>query len=310
MDISVVIPLYNKADYIVRAIESVVQQTYTVREIIVVDDGSTDEGASRVQKLGYANVNVIRQSNHGVSHARNTGVDLASSEFIAFLDADDYWYPDFIQSIKELHSIYPGANLLCTGYEFGTSKGNKLAINSYFKTPHGVISDYFQACCNEDLPITASSVCLNKASLVDIGLFPEGLNLGEDQVVWAKMACAGSIAYMAKSCVVYDLKASGTDQFRIDYIEPSPHLYMFEELKQKQMVPTSLRDSLNYLQHLTVMSSVKSNLIHGRRRQAWKLLTSHPMLQWDLYRVFAFGMLLLTPSMNTWLFDRVKSRRA
>ncbi|CAH9052844.1 hypothetical protein PSECIP111951_00700 [Pseudoalteromonas holothuriae] len=310
MDISVVIPLYNKASYVVRAIESVMQQTVPVKEVIVVDDGSCDGSADIVEALDYKNLVIHRQSNQGVSCARNVGVSLASSEFVAFLDADDFWQQNFIESICCLHQLYPAAKLLCTGYEFGTLDGNRNAVNSKLDAAHGLIKDYFQACCNEDLPITASSVCLDKHCLISMGGFPESLTLGEDQVVWASIACKWPIAYMQNSCVVYDLQASESASERIDYQSPSPHLMTFEQLELQGAVPEKMLKSLHYLQHLTVMSSIKSNLIHGRKRQAAKLLFTHPMLRWDLYRLSAVLLLLLPVSLNVWLLKKAKSRRA
>ncbi|BBN80400.1 fucosyltransferase [Pseudoalteromonas sp. A25] len=309
MNISVVIPLFNKAEHVVRAVESVLQQTVPVKEVIVVDDGSEDGGATKVESLKYQNVLIHRQANHGVSHARNVGISLASGDFVAFLDADDYWLPNFIALITELRQLYPAGKLLCTGYEFKTKLGTKRAINSKLLAPHGLIDDYFRACCNEDLPITASSVCIEKNILEEVGGFPEDLKLGEDQVVWAMIACKWPIAYVQQSAVVYDLMASSSDQQRIDYVDPSPHLAAFKQLEEQSLVPDRMLNSLHYLQHLTVMSSIRSNLIHGRKRQAIRLLLTHTMLKWDFYRLSAFLLLLAPTSLNIWLLNKAKSLR-
>ncbi|MGI6022871.1 MAG: glycosyltransferase family 2 protein, partial [Methanoculleus sp.] len=92
-EVSVVIPLYNKAPYIARALASVITQTCQGFEVIVIDDGSTDGGAEIVRRLDDTRIRVIRQENRGVSAARNRGIESARTDFIAFLDADDEWMP-------------------------------------------------------------------------------------------------------------------------------------------------------------------------------------------------------------------------
>lgn len=98
--VSVVIPLYNKGKYIERALSSVLAQTFSPLEIIVVDDGSTDDGPEKVEKLALANsiITLIRQENRGPGAARNVGLALAKGEYVSFLDADDEWLPSFLEA--------------------------------------------------------------------------------------------------------------------------------------------------------------------------------------------------------------------
>ena len=105
--VSVVIPLYNKAPHISRAINSVLGQTSPPEEIIVIDDGSTDGGGDIVKAYQDPRIRYIRQENQGVSAARNRGIELAKGELIAFLDADDAWKPKFLETISEMRSLYP-----------------------------------------------------------------------------------------------------------------------------------------------------------------------------------------------------------
>ena len=104
---SVIIPLYNKRDYIVRAIESVLSQTYVRFEVIVVDDGSTDDGLWQVENLANSRLKIVRQRNMGVSSARNIGVENSEYDFVVFLDADDVWEMDLLAQLNTLINFRP-----------------------------------------------------------------------------------------------------------------------------------------------------------------------------------------------------------
>lgn len=115
-EVSVVIPLYNKAPYIARALASVITQTCQGFEVIVIDDGSTDGGAEIVRRLDDTRIRVIRQENRGVSAARNRGIESARTDFIAFLDADDEWMPTHLEALLRLRDRSPHAGAYGTAY--------------------------------------------------------------------------------------------------------------------------------------------------------------------------------------------------
>lgn len=100
--VSVIIPVYNREAYIRESVDSVLAQTFTEFEVIVVDDGSTDAAAEIIQSYTDPRIRLIRQSHQGVSAARNTGLDAARGEYITFLDSDDLYYPDFLQSMLQI----------------------------------------------------------------------------------------------------------------------------------------------------------------------------------------------------------------
>src|ERR1041385_1644883 len=108
---SVVIPLYNKSTHVVKTINSVLNQTFEIFELIVINDGSTDDGPDKVKGFSDKRIRLINQTNAGVSQARNKGVDLASYEYIAFLDADDWWDIHFLEEMKGLIEKYSEAAL-------------------------------------------------------------------------------------------------------------------------------------------------------------------------------------------------------
>lgn len=116
MLISVVIPLYNKAHTIVNTLNTVIRQTYRDYEVIIVNDGSTDDGVAVIEKhFKDSRIRIVNQENAGVSVARNRGVDEAKGEYVAFLDADDEWHPGYLAAMVELINKFPQAGLLLCG---------------------------------------------------------------------------------------------------------------------------------------------------------------------------------------------------
>ncbi|HKQ99575.1 MAG TPA: glycosyltransferase family 2 protein [Pyrinomonadaceae bacterium] len=117
MKVSIVIPLYNKAPYVRRALDSIAAQTFSDFEVIVVDDGSTDEGPQIVKEYGDARVRLITQANAGPGPARNAGIALAQGELTAFLDADDEWMPEYLsESVSALEALGPDVASISSGY--------------------------------------------------------------------------------------------------------------------------------------------------------------------------------------------------
>lgn len=115
--VSVVIPLYNKGRYVDRAVSSVLAQSYPALEIIVVDDGSTDDGPEKVLHFGDPRICLIRQENRGPGAARNAGLTVAKGKYVAFLDADDEWLPSFLNAgIPLLEDRESGVTVVWTGY--------------------------------------------------------------------------------------------------------------------------------------------------------------------------------------------------
>jgi len=207
--ISVVIPLYNKASSISRAIQSVLRQTYDDYEIIVVNDGSTDDSKNVVEQNNNPQIRLINQSNAGVSAARNRGIVEAKGEFVAFLDADDEWEPNFLTTISCLIKNYPECKIFGTNYTNKFSNGSCLStvikgVNFLPKT-HGIINNYFEVASMSSPPICSICVAMRKDDILRIGGFPVGIKSGEDLLTWAKLLVEGSLAYSLKPLAIYNL---------------------------------------------------------------------------------------------------------
>lgn len=205
MNFSVIIPLYNKADTVERAIRSVLRQTCQNFEIIVVDDESLDNGAEIVEQICDQRIRLIRQENGGVSAARNTGISNAKYDFVTFLDADDEYLSDYLETLDHLIQCYPDTAIWGTCYTFQLPDGLKVApkINGIPADFEGYLSNYFEIASKSSPPIWTGAVCIRKAALQKIGGFPVGIRSGEDLLTWAKLCAKSSPAYIFKQCSLY-----------------------------------------------------------------------------------------------------------
>lgn len=201
-------PLYNKAAQVLETVASVAAQTVTNWELVVVDDGSTDGGPALVRALGDARICVVSQANAGVSAARNRGIELASAELIAFLDADDQWLPEFLASVLALQADFPEARWFATGYEIRPVQG--AAFVARLRGPainfsRGVLPDYFSVANGSDPPVWTSASAVQRDAMRDIGGFPVGIGSGEDLLTWARLALRFPLAYEARALAVFVL---------------------------------------------------------------------------------------------------------
>ncbi|WP_377160914.1 glycosyltransferase family 2 protein [Roseateles sp. UC29_93] len=209
--LSVVIPLYNKEGQIVRALDSVCAQTVRDFEVVVVDDGSTDGGAALVQAYGDPRVRLLRQPNGGVSSARNLGVEAARCPVVAFLDADDTWYPDHLERLWRLRLEYPQAVGWATNYEVASPDGRRTPGVSSETAPRVVLTpaNYYRIAL-QGSPVCSSAVMVDKAALANVGGFPVGVRLGEDLDTWIRLMFTGPIVFDPKPGACYH--ADGDDR--------------------------------------------------------------------------------------------------
>ncbi len=201
---SVVMPLYNKEKYISNTIKSVLSQTYKNFELIIVDDGSTDNSFTIAKSFQDKRITIYKRDNAGASVARNFGISKASGEFIAFIDGDDIWYNDFLETIMKMIYKYPDLKV------FGTNIGlknynakDKHYINTSTTEESIVIKDYFYQKIKDDIYLTASSAVVKKEVFNDVGCFQEGLKNWEDLDMWARIALKYDIGFSKRICSVY-----------------------------------------------------------------------------------------------------------
>lgn len=204
MKFSVIIPLYNKALYVRKALESVCAQTYRDYELIVINDGSTDNSAivadEYLKATDSIDYKIINQPNAGVSAARNNGVAQSRGDYIAFLDADDWWEPTYLERMAQLIEGYPEAGLYASNYYYHKDGVNIIKVDiptGYFNYP----KEYFK---NFAMPVTSISVVIPRKVYGDIGGFPIGIKLGEDFLLWAKIALRYPTAFLNEPLAYYN----------------------------------------------------------------------------------------------------------
>lgn len=205
---SVIMPLYNKAAYVEKAIRSVLEQTYPHYELIVVNDGSKDNSAIIAEELlkDIPNARLINQENAGVAVARNNGVTQAKGDYICFLDADDWWDVSFLQEMQQFIKDYPEAGIWGTNYWYVKKGKTRIAVpceTGYINYPKLYAE-------TSVMPLTSISVCIKKDIFNELGGFPKGIKLGEDFILWSKIALHHKVAFLNKAIAYYnnDIPAS------------------------------------------------------------------------------------------------------
>jgi glycosyltransferase involved in cell wall biosynthesis len=272
--ISVVISLYNKQAYVELAVASVLRSAYPAHEVIVVDDGSTDDGPQRVSAMSDPRVRLIRQPNAGVSAARNRGISEATGDYVAFLDADDYWTPEYLPAIADLISRFPECGMYATHFYYFRDDGFRQVprlwgieadtcpqqIERFFEIwSHGV----FFCTCSVVVPVRILRDC-------DIR-FPEGEQHGEDHDVWFRVAERWPIGYLGRPLVGYRLGVSGSlaNSFSNDFL---PSYERLAARYRSNAIPRYHRKGVLRTLSVGRLVIARHLLLRGERRRAIRLL--------------------------------------
>lgn len=179
--VSAIVPTYNSQNTIINCIDSILNQTYTNIEIIIVDDGSTDNTVKLINEfsIGKEKTHIIEQSNRGPSSARNTGINYAHGEYIAFLDSDDEWYPNKIEKQIQLYKKNKDAVLISCSYSIGEQFTQKRQSNCIRKIS-------FNNLLLKNSFITSTVICPRK--IFKDFHFNEKQKYSEDYRLWLQIA--------------------------------------------------------------------------------------------------------------------------
>ena len=219
--ISVIVPTYNRAQQLPRALDSILCQSCSPKEIIVVDDGSTDE-TSALMTSEYPEIVFIQQQNTGVSSARNVGIKRASGDWIAFLDSDDEWLPEKLEI--QMKALYENPEIkICHTNEIWIRNGKRVNPKKKHEKFGGwIFQKCLPLCC-----ISPSSVIIHKSFFKEIGLFDYSLPVCEDYDLWLRITARNPVLYIEEPFLIkygghedqLSKKYWGMDRFRIKSLE-------------------------------------------------------------------------------------------
>lgn len=268
MRFSVIIPLYNKAPYVRKAVQSVLEQTFRDFELIVVDDGSTDGSASVVEAIPDERIRHIHQENSGVSIARNNGVAASHASYLCFLDADDWWEPTFLEEINRLINKFPDAGIYGTNYTIVNEIKHKTRI-APVGIPEGFEKGYINYCQayskNMGMPLTSSSVCVPLQVFSVMGGFPKGISLGEDFILWIHIALKYKVAFLNKPLSNYNQDIALPERAVGRLHAPEHHmLWNLKDLEPIEKVNPDFKELIDKLRVTDLMPYFLSFSYHQR----------------------------------------------
>ncbi len=220
MEITVIIPTHNRRDTLARALDSVLAQTLEPAEVIVVDDGSSDDTRNLV--AGYPQVRYLYQGNAGVSSARNLGIDAARGEWLAFLDSDDEWQPDKLRQQQALLRNNPNLKI-CHTEEIWIRNGRRVnAMKKHAKSGGNIFHRCLPLCV-----ISPSSVIIHKSIFESVGTFDPDLPACEDYDLWLRICARYPVGFVESPQIIkygghedqLSRRFWGMDRFRITALE-------------------------------------------------------------------------------------------
>lgn len=223
---SVIIPLYNKAPYVRKTVESVLGQTFVDYELLIIDNGSNDGSSEIVAGFTDSRIRIFRlEENVGVSNARNKGVSLSSSPYITFLDADDWWEPTFLEEMARLIEHHPDAGIYGTGYYIvknGKKRVAPIGVEEGFTEDEiNYCAVYAKTLC---MPLTSITAAMPRSIFDEMGGFKSHLKLGEDFDLWIRIALRHKAVLLNKPLSNYnqdvDITYRGTHHLR----DPKEHM--------------------------------------------------------------------------------------
>ena len=268
MRFSVIIPLYNKAPYIKKALNSVLVQSFRDFELIVVDDGSTDDSyitAKEILDGVKGDYRLIHQNNAGVSTARNNGVAAARGEYLCFLDADDWWAPNYLERMDWLIKEYPEAGIYGTNY-FYVKNGRQSICVSTAET--GYIN-YCKVYAEKlEMPLWTGATCIPRSIFLEMGGFEPHLKLGEDFCLWIKVALKYKVAFLNEALSFYFQDSDASWRLVGKLHNPKSHmLWNLQDLEEEEKINPDFKLLLDNLRVYNLLPYYLSNQYRNAARQ-------------------------------------------
>lgn len=251
---SVVIPLYNKEKYILRAVESVLSQSFVNFELIIVDDGSIDNSLTAIESITDSRVRIVKQTNQGVGSARNKGIAEAKYDWVALLDADDIWASNHLHELIKIIQISSSLGMVATKFLDLHTDTSTPSIDE--NKPSNIrIVDYFLEASKETMIVHSSTVAISKKVFYNIGGFSNS-KIGEDLEYWAKVALHYPVATSDRVTAFYCKGTNGA-------------METFLNSKQKYQKITSLREMSPALDMLIDEASKNPSILKEKNKRKY-----------------------------------------
>ena len=249
---SVVIPLYNKEQHIKATLESVLNQSFTDFEIVIINDGSTDKSVEEVEKFNDNRIEIYNQTNLGLSIARNSGIQKARAEYISFIDADDFWLPHHLEQLHNLVTLYPNKGVYCTGYTiqksrsiFHRAKFNGLPVNFI-----GIVPDFFKHSLQNCIA-WVSAICIPKTVFNNIGNFDPEIFSEQDTDLYIRIAVKYDVALDDRSVSAIYNRSIGNSMSHFSHKNKIP--ISLSKYKDLELQNKSLKKFIDYNRFSTLI---------------------------------------------------------
>jgi glycosyltransferase involved in cell wall biosynthesis len=224
--VSVILPVYNGAKYVSQSIESVLKQTFSNFELLIINDGSTDESLSIIESFHDQRIKVINQENKGIIATLNTGIALSQAKYIARIDADDIWSsPDKLSKQMEFLSENPNCVVLGTWANIIDENGTETLLLSYPETDREIRSKMLTKCC-----LIHPSIVFNKEICLKVGGFDEQEKYVEDYGLWLRMGQFGTFANIPEYLMSYRIHQDSVTQQK-NFVQSKNSLELIKKYK-------------------------------------------------------------------------------
>jgi glycosyltransferase involved in cell wall biosynthesis len=290
--VSVVIPAFNAGRWVARAIDSVLAQDWPNVEVIVVNDGSTDNTDEVCRSYGER-IRYVRQENAGVSAARNRGIELAEGQLIAFLDADDQFLPSMVSTLVRALENFPeagaasGAHFLRTGDSLVRVPPEGRVLPPGVKI--GVVHDFFRVYAKWSIVCTGS-VLVKKEVFDKVGLFRPDLRLGEDIEMWSRIAGRFPWVFVDEPVAVYNRnpESSVTMRSRLSF----DFSFIYDEDEMRKQVREELWVGYRVFRREQILMRCRYLLKYGAtgevRAALRRISPAPPTFEWLMINVLSF----------------------
>ncbi|QKJ66854.1 glycosyltransferase family 2 protein [Deefgea piscis] len=278
MLISIVVPLFNKSDYILATLKSILNQTYSNFEVLIVDDGSKDDGATKVKQIQDARIQLIQVPNGGVARARNIGIEKASGDLVCFLDADDLFHPLFLQTIVRMAEQFPDYGWYSTSYRrLADQQMNVEQLNTSGIDASVEVTDFYNQKINYGAFFCTNTVAIWRCHLNAMQpCFPVGESMAEDLDLWFRLAERFSLRHCSAELSAYRVGISNSLCANNTQTALWPAFLRLEQRALTGTISTELVNSaFSFVAYARIIEARKNLQNHSRLKCIQQLLSVH-----------------------------------